>query len=139
MFTSYHFRYSSSGIDRKCYETRRSHPAPIDLYPFFHRIPYSIITMHWKLRDTTIAAWLSPSESLTAIYLILQERSKFGFGTPGQRNMCFSKRDEIPQYFCEISIPGFENGHEIKEYGQSGLEVLVSCCLYACRLLQTSG
>ena len=53
--------------------------------------------------------------------------------------MYFSKRDEIPQYVCEISIPGFENGHEIKEYDRSGLEAPVSCCLCARRLLQTSG
>ena len=101
--------------------------------------PTLSLSMRRELRDTTTAARLSPSEALTVIYLVLQERSKFGFGTPGQRNVYFSKRDEIPQYVCEIDIPGFKSGHKIKEYGQSGLEALFSCCLYACRLLQTSG
>ena len=94
---------------------------------------------HRSLRDTTTAAWLSPPDALTAIYLILQERSKSGFGSPGQRNVHFSKRDGVPQYVCEIDIPGLKDCHKIEEYGRSGLEALVSCCFSACELLQTSG
>ena len=92
-----------------------------------------------KLRDTTTFAWLSPSDALMVIHLILQERSKFGFGSSGQRSVYFSKRDETPRYVCEINIPGFKSNYKIEEYGHSKLEALVSGCLCACRLLQMSG
>jgi len=91
------------------------------------------------LRDTTTAAWLPPSDALTVIYLILQERSKSCFGVSSQPSVCFSKRDQTPQYICEINIQGLDDYHKIEEYGHSGLEALVSGCLHACKLLQTSG
>ena len=92
-----------------------------------------------RLRDTTTAAWLSPSDALTVIHLILQERSKFGFGFPGQCSVYLSERDGSPRYVCGINIPGFKTNHKIEEYGHSKLEALVSGCLSACRLLQMSG
>ena len=52
----------------------------------------TLSSIYQKFRDTTTAVWLSLSEALTTIYLILQERSKFGIGTSGQRNVYFSKR-----------------------------------------------
>ena len=92
---------------------------------------------HRGLRDTTTATWLSPPDALTAIHLILQERSNSGSGISGQRNVHFSKRDETLRYVCEVNIPGFKD--KIEEYGHSKLEALVSACLCACQSLQTSG
>ena len=94
---------------------------------------------HRRLRDTTTAAWLSPSNALTVLHLVLQERSKSGFGFPGQRTVCFSKRDKTPRDACQVSIPGFRDYDRIEEYGHSRLEALVAVCFSACQLLQTRG
>jgi len=53
--------------------------------------------------------------------------------------MCLSKRDETPQYVCEVNIPELKDRHKFEGYGHSGLEALASSCLHACRILQTSG
>ena len=92
-----------------------------------------------RLRDTTTAAWLSPSNALIVALLILQERSKSGIGVPAQPTVRFSRRDETPRDVCQVDIPGFEDCNKIEEYGHSRLEALVSGCLSACRSLQTSG
>ena len=94
---------------------------------------------HQKLRDTTTGAWLSPPDALTVIHVFLQERSESGFGVPGQPNVYLSKREESPRYICQVSIPELKDCHKIEGRGHSGLEALVSGCLHACQLLQTSG
>jgi len=94
---------------------------------------------HQKLRDSTTGAWLSPPHALTAIHLILQERSKSGLGVPGQHTTYFSKRDETPQKVCRVDIPGFKDCNKIEGYGHSKLEALLSGCLSACKLLQMNG
>ena len=91
------------------------------------------------IQDATTAAWLSPSDALTAIYLILQERSKSGIGVPGQSTVRFSRRDQTPRDACQVSIPGFEDRSKIEGYGHSRLEALVATCFSACQLLQTYG
>ena len=90
-----------------------------------------------RLRDITTAAWLSPSDALTVVHLVLQERFKSGLGVPDQRSVHFSKRERIPRHVCQVDIPGFED--KIKEYGRSKFEALVSGCFSACQLLQTNG
>ena len=97
--------------------------------------PFPLST-HRGFQDTTTAAWLSPSDALITIHIVLQERSKTGIGVPGQRTVHFSRRDKSPRDVCQVSIPGFE---EIEEYGHSRLEALVAVCLSACQLLQTHG
>lgn len=92
-----------------------------------------------RLQDTTTTARLSPSDGLTAIYLILQERSKSGIGVSGQSTVHFSRRSETPREACQISIPGFEDHGKIEGYGHSRLEALVETCFSACQLLQTCG
>jgi len=94
---------------------------------------------HRRLRDTTTAARLSPSDALITIYLILQERSKSGIGVPGQRTVHFSRRDKTPRDTCQVSIPGFKDCNGIEEYGHSRLEALIAVCFSACQLLQTRG
>jgi endoribonuclease Dicer len=94
---------------------------------------------HRRLRDTTTANRLSPSDALIVIHLILQERSKSGIGVPGQSTVHFSRRDKAPRDACQVSIPGFEDCNKIEEYGHSRLEALVAICLSACQLLQTRG
>jgi len=107
------------------------------LPPSIHTHPST--STHQKLRDTTTGAWLSPSDALTAIHHILQERSKSGLGVSGQPTLHFSERDETPRYVCVLNIPWLEDCHNIEEHGHSRLEALVSGCLHACQLLQTNG
>jgi endoribonuclease Dicer len=99
----------------------------------------TLLPTHRKLQDTTTGAWLSPLDAIAVIYLILQERSKSGFGVPGQLTVRFSKRDETPPEVCEVNIPGLTDYNKIKKYGHSKLEALVSGCLQACQLLQMCG
>jgi len=94
---------------------------------------------HQKLRDATTGAWISPPDALTAIHLIFQGQSKLDFGASAQPNACFSKRDETPQYGCEVALPGLKDCPKIEEYGHSGLEALVSSCLRTYQIFQTNG
>ena len=94
---------------------------------------------HRRLQDTTTAAWLTPSDALIAIHIVLQERSKSGIGVPGQLTVHSSRRDKTPRDVCQVSIPGFEDCNEIEEYGHSRLEALVAVCLSVCQLVQTRG
>ena len=92
-----------------------------------------------KLRDSTTAAELTPSDALIVLHLVLQERSNSTLNRPSQHVIRFSKRDEAPQSVCRVNIPGLGNHDKVEEYGHSKLEALVHACLSACQLLQMNG